>query len=66
VVLRKTIVEERGQRCIGQDYPSFDSHPLATCPVPIVVPSIQERASEELPRIVDADAFDAIRTLGEA
>lgn len=46
--------------------PSFESHPLATRPVPIVVPSIQARASEELPRIVDADAFDAIRTLGDA
>ena len=45
---------------------SFDSHPLATLPVPIMVPSIQERATEEVPRIVDAYAFDAICTLGDA
>jgi len=44
--------------------PSFDSHPLATRPAPVVVPPIQERASE-LSRIVDAYALDAIPTLGD-
>jgi hypothetical protein len=42
----------------------FDTHPFATLSVPIVVPPIQERASE-LSRIVDAYALDAIRTLGD-
>src|SRR5262249_39827408 len=35
------------------------------CPVPIVVPSLQQRGSE-LPRIVDEYAADAISTLGNA
>lgn len=42
---------------------SFDSHPFATLPVPIVVPSIQERANE-VPRIVDGYAADAVAALG--
>jgi len=44
---------------------SFDVHPLATLPIPIMVPPIQERASE-LVRIVDAYAFDAVSSLGDA
>ena len=42
---------------------SFDSHPFATLPVPIVLPTIQARASE-LPRIVDGYAADAVAALG--
>ncbi|HWO22350.1 MAG TPA: hypothetical protein VNO30_26510 [Kofleriaceae bacterium] len=41
------------------------SHPFAALPVPIVVPSIRERA-HEVPRIVDEYASDAARTLGDA
>lgn len=42
----------------------FDHAPVRHAPCPIVVPPIQERASE-LSRIVDAYALDAIRTLGD-
>jgi hypothetical protein len=41
----------------------FDSHPLATLPVSMVVPTLQERASE-VPRIVDGYAADAVAALG--
>ena len=41
----------------------FDSHLFATLPVPMVVPAIQERASE-VPRIVDGYAADAVAALG--
>ena len=41
----------------------FDSHPFATLPVPIVLPTLQERASE-VPRIIDGYAADAVAALG--
>jgi hypothetical protein len=40
----------------------FDVHPFATLPVPLVVPTLQERAGE-VPRIVDGYAADAVASL---
>ncbi|HWO26378.1 MAG TPA: hypothetical protein VNO30_46940 [Kofleriaceae bacterium] len=42
-----------------------DAHPFVALPVPIVVPSIRERA-HEVPRIIDEYAGDAVRTLRDA
>src|SRR4051794_12442822 len=43
----------------------FDPDPFLACPVPIVVPSIQERGGE-LTRIVDEYVLDALGALSSA